>query len=395
MKNKLIIGAFLLILAAFVTMLALPADRASIEKENREMNEMPQLSRENVFSGKFASDFEAYTGDNIGLRSYFTAMSKSMDSAKGIIPETGSVISSNKDIGTGTTIKMTLLFVEDTVMEMFLKKEETEKMYIDAVNMFAEKLPESVKIYSMLIPTQLEFREPIYKNLQDSQADAISEMYGNLDERVTAVDVCETLGEHSDEYIYFRSDHHWTQLGAYYAYRAFANAADVAAVKNTDYEKYQIRGMLGYLYDRVNTPDVTKNPDIVEWYDLDEKQAINVTSLKYNADGTFTESEGSMYHDDKRGYSFFFGSDYPVLQLENTEKTDGKTIVVIKDSYANAFAPWLSKSYKNVILVDPRIYEGGIEAILEKFDPDELLIMNYIFTTNFPDYCGMLKNLCE
>ena len=153
--------------------------------------------------------------------------------------------------------------------------------------------------------------------------------------------------------------------------------------------------MLGYLYDRVNTPDVTKNPDTVEWYDLDEKEMIKVSSLKYNEDGTFTESEGSMYHDDKRGYSFFFGSDYPVLQLENTEKSDGKTIVVIKDSYANAFAPWLIKSYHKVILVDPRIYEGGIDAILEKFDPDELLIMNYIFTTNFSDYCGMLKNLCK
>ena len=395
MKNKLIIGAFLLMLAAFVTMLALPADRASIEKENREMNEIPQISQENVFSGKFASDFEAYTGDNIGLRSYFTAMSKSMDSAKGITPETGSVISSNKDIGTGTTIKMTLLFVEDTVMEMFLKKEDTEKMDIDALNMFAEKLPKDIKLYSMLIPTQLEFREPIYKNLQDSQTDAISEMYGMLDKRVTAVDVCETLGEHSDEYIYFRSDHHWTQLGAYYAYRAFAKTAGVTAVNNTDYKKYQIRGMLGYLYDRVNTPDVTKNPDTVEWYDLDEKEAIKVTSLKYNADGTFTESEGTMYHEDKRGYSFFFGSDYPVLELENTEKSDGKTIVVIKDSYANAFAPWLIKSYHKVILVDPRIYEGGIDAIVDKFDPDELLIMNYIFTTNFPDYCGMLKNLCK
>ncbi len=395
MKNKLIIGAFLVMLAAFVTMLALPADRASIEQENREPAQMPLLSRSTVFSGKFESDFESYLGDNIGLRSYFTSASKGLDAAKGITPDTGSVISTNKDIGTGTTIKMTLLFVRDTVMEMFLRNDETEKMYTDAVNALAERLPENVKVYSMLIPTQLEFREPIYKNLQDSQTDAISDMYGMLDERVTPVDAVSALAEHTDEYVYFRSDHHWTQLGAYYAYRAFTDASGAKAVNADDYEVHKINGMLGYLFDRVNTPDITKNPDTVEWYDLDESGDIKVSSLKEGADGPLTEYEGKMYHEDKRGYNFFFGSDYPVLELENTALPDGKTIVVIKDSYANAFAPWLAKSYKRVILVDPRIYEGGIDAVTEKFKPDELLVMNYIFTTNFPDYCGMLKNLCK
>ena len=395
MKNKLIIGAFLVMLAAFVTMLALPADRASIERENREPAQMPLLSRSTVFSGKFESDFESYLGDNIGLRSYFTSVSKGLDTAKGITPDTGSVISTNKDIGTGTTIKMTLLFVKDTVMEMFLRNDETEKMYTDAVNAIAERLPENVKVYSMLIPTQLEFREPIYKNLQDSQTDAINDMYDMLDERMTTVDAVGALSEHTDEYIYFRSDHHWTQRGAYYGYRAFMETAGGEAVNADDYEVHKINGMLGYLFDRVNTPDITKNPDTVEWYDLDENEDIKVSSLKDGKDGAFTEYEGKMYHDDKRGYNFFFGSDYPLLKLENTSLPDGKTIVVIKDSYANAFAPWLAKSYKRVILVDPRIYEGGIDAVAEEFKPDEVLVMNYIFTTNFPDYCGMLKNLCK
>lgn len=395
MKNKLIIGAFLVMLAAFVTMLALPADRASIERENREPAQMPLLSRSTVFSGKFESDFEAYLGDNIGLRSSLTAMSKGLDAAKGITPDTGSVISTNKDIGTGTTIKMTLLFVKDTVMEMFLRNDETEKMYTDAVNALAERMPENVRVYSMLIPTQLEFREPIYKNLQDSQTDAINDMYDMLGDRVTGVDAVSALSEHADEYVYFRSDHHWTQRGAYYGYRAFMETAGGEAVNADDYEVHKINGVLGYLYDRVNTPDITKNPDTVEWYDLDKNGDIKVSSLKDGKDGAFTEYEGKMYHDDKRGYNFFFGSDYPLLELENTALPDGKTIVVIKDSYANAFAPWLAKSYKRVILVDPRIYEGGIDAVTEKFKPDEMLVMNYIFTTNFPDYCGMLKNLCK
>lgn len=392
MKNKLIIGAFILMLAAFVTVFALPADLKSIKSENRSINELPQLSQENVFSGKFASEFEDFIGDNIAYRSFFTSTSKLIDGIKGITPHTGAVISTNKDIGTGTIIKMTLLFTEDAIMEMYRKSGEMEKLYTDAVNMYAEKLPENIGLYNILIPTQLEFQKPIYRNLQDSQSDAIEEMYSMLDERVKSVNVCETLREYSDEYLYLRSDHHWTQLAAYYAYRDFMLAEGGKAVRNTDYVKHEIPDFLGYLYDRVNTPGIEKHPDAIEWYDVDPDGNIDVKMHKL-VDDKLVEYDGVMYDKDKDNYSFFFGSDHPIVEMTNRENEDGKTIIVIKDSYANAFAPWLIKSYGKVVLVDPRIYKGSFEDVLDKFEPDEVLILNYIFTTSFPDYCEMLKDL--
>lgn len=392
MKNKLIIGGFLLMLAAFVAVFALPADEKSIESENRTMTELPTLSRSNIFSGKFASQFEEFTGDNIAFRSYLTTASKQLDGIKGITPHAGAVISTNKDIGTGSTIKMTLLFTEDAVMEMYRKNSATEKMYTDAVNLYAKKLPENIELYNMLIPTQLEFQKPIYKNLQDSQSEAIEEMYGMLDERVKSVNVLDTMKEHMDEYIYLRSDHHWTPLGAYYAYREFMLTEGSHSVKNTDYEKHEIKGFLGYLYDRVNTPGIAKQPDTIEWYDVDTESSIDVKMHKI-VGGKLTEYDGVMYDEEKQNYSFFFGSDHPIVEMTNSKNAGGKTIVVIKDSYANAFAPWLITSYAKVVLVDPRIYKGGFNTILKKFEPDEVLIMNYIFTTSFPDYCDMLKNL--
>lgn len=393
MKNKLVIGAFLLMLAAFVTMLALPADKASIEAENRAMSEMPRINRENIFSGKFASEFESFTDDNISFRSWFKAVSNLLDAAKGITPDKGSVISANKDIGTGSVIKMTLLFAKDTVMEMFMKNADAEKQYTEAVNLYAQKLPENIRLYSMIIPTRLEFEEPIYKNLQDSQSEAIGDMYGMMDERVEAVNVCDALLEHSDEYIYLRSDHHWTELGAYYAYCEFMKATEDEGVKNNDYEKHEIKGVLGYLYDRVTTPGIAKTPDTIEWYDVDPNRKIKVVMHSLDDAGNLTDYDGVMYDETKQNYNFFFGSDHPVVEMTNEENDGGRTIVVIKDSYTNAFAPWLIKSYKKVILVDPRIYEGDFDLLLEKYNPDDVLIMNYIFTTNFSDYCRMLKNL--
>ena len=392
MKNKLIIGGFLLMLAAFVAVFALPADEKSIESENRTITELPTLSRSNIFSGKFASQFEEFTGDNIAFRFALTTASRQLDGIKGITPHDGAVISTTKDIGTGSTIKMTLLFTEDAVMEMYRKNSATEKMYTDAVNLYAKKLPENIELYNMLIPTQLEFQKPIYKNLQDSQSEAIEEMYGMLDERVKSVNVCDTMKEHMDEYIYLRSDHHWTPLGAYYAYREFMLTEGSHSVKNTDYEKHEIKGFLGYLYDRVNTQGIAKQPDTIEWYDVDTEGSIDVKMHKI-VGGKLTEYEGVMYDEEKQNYSFFFGSDHPIVEMTNSKNAGGKTIVVIKDSYANAFAPWLITSYAKVVLVDPRIYKGGFDTILKKFEPDEVLIMNYIFTTSFPDYCDMLKNL--
>ena len=392
MKNIPVIGTFLVMLAVFVTILALPADTASVERENRSMSPMPKLNHESVFSGEFASDFESYLGDNVGLRSNLTSMSKSLNGSRGITNELGSVVLTDNDIGTGTTIKVTLLLVKDTVMVVFARDRETEKLYIDAINTLAENLPENIKLYNMLIPTQLEFREPIYKNVQDDQIEAIKDVYSKYNERVNTVNIYDILSEHSDEYVYFRTDHHWTQLGAYYAYRAFADTAGVDAVDADDYDVHDIEGVYGYLYDRVNMDEADKRPDTVEWYDLDENETINVT---WYDEEELAPHEGMMYRNDQHGYTFFFGSDFPLLKMENTAIPDGKTIVIIKDSFANAFAPWLAKSYKRVILVDPRTYPGKIEDVVEEFNPDEVMVMDYVFATRYANYCELLKNVCE
>ena len=393
MKNKIIIGVFLVMLAVFITMLALPADKESFEAENRTMSTMPPLTEESFVSGEFAPSFTSFVGDNIFARSFFLDFSKRIDSAKGMVPETGSVVSTMKDIGTGTSIKLTLLSLDDTVMEMFMKKPETEKAYTDAVNHYAKKLPDDIELYSMLIPTQLEFKDPMYKNLQDSQTEAIEEMYGMLDESVTTVDVCSALEKHSGDYIYLRTDHHWTPLGAYYAYREFMKTEGGSAVNKNDFDKNEIHNFFGYLCDRVDNAELLKAPDTIEWYDTDPEEHIKIVMHRADESGALTDYSGLMFDRKKANYSFFFGSDHPIVEMTNDDMPDGKTIAVIKDSYANAFAPWLIKSYHKVLLVDPRIYKGDFKTVIDTFKPDEVMIMNYIFTTNFPDYCKMLTDM--
>lgn len=392
MKNKLIIGAFALITAACITVLLLPPDYESVKSENRTASTMPPVTSESVFSGDFAAGVESFIGDSVGFRSAFMRLTKWLDEKRGFTPESGKIVSTNKDIGTGTTQKQTLLLVDHTIMEMFIKDYENEKLYTDAVNHYAEKLPENVKLYNMIIPTQLEFREPIYRNLQDSQRDAIDEMYGMLDERAMPVNLCDTLYEHRDEYIYFRTDHHWTQLGAYYGYRKFMETAGGEAVSKDDYEKNEIRNVLGYLYDRVEEPEIAADPDVIEWYDLDAEN-ISVHTHDVDENGKMQTYNGTMYDRTQADYLFFFGSDHPILEITNEDNIGGRTIAVMKESYSNVFTPWLAQSYYKVIMVDPRLYRNDFQIVMDEFSPDEVLIANYIFTTNFADYCSLLKNM--
>ena len=393
MKNKIIAGTFLAMLAVFVIVLSLPADIESIKAENREMSALPPFTQYTIFSGEFASGFERCVGDSVGYRSFFTELSKGIESTKGFSPETGRIIATDKDMGTKNTQKQTLLVSDNTIMEMFVNNPQQEKEYIDIVNKYAQKLPENIKMYSMIVPTQLSFKEPIYKNLQDDQEKVIADIYKNLDSRITTVDAYSELSQHTDEYIYFRTDHHWTQRGAYYGYRAFMNAEGGEAVNMDSYEENTIPNMLGGLYDKVNDPMLVSVPDSLKWFDINSDNHIKTAMYDFDEDGDRMDYNGVMYDRNKINYTFFFGCDHPVVEMTNKNKPDGKTLVVIKESYANALTPWLIESYRKVIMIDPRIYKADFSKIIDKYSPDEVLITNYIFSTNFKDYCELLSNM--
>ena len=392
MKNKLVIGAFILMTAVFVCVLLLPPDRASFESENRAMSAMPEFNAETVFSGEFASGFEKYLGDSAAFRSFFLDLNKLSGDIKGFAPDTGKIISTTKDIGTGTTQKQTLLVANNAIMEMFMRNTAREEDYADAVNHYARKLPKDVTLYNMIVPTQLEFQEPMYKNLQDSQQDAIESIYEKLDKNVKTVDAYGAIKDHADEYVYFRTDHHWTPLGAYYAYRSFIRLTKQKSCDRNSYEVNKIPNFLGYLYDRAESSDFDILPDTIEWYDVDKDDKLKITMYSFDDNNEPHAYKGTMYDSTKANYQFFFGSDHALIEMVNDNVKDG-TLAVIKESYSNALAPWLIESYHKVILVDPRIYKGNFEYVLDKYSPDDVLIADYIFTTNFADYCDILRKM--
>ena len=183
--------------------------------------------------------------------------------------------------------------------------------------------------------------------------------YGKT-ENLTPIDCLSFLSGHRDEYIYYRTDHHWTSLGAYYAYAAAArqlgyNAYGLNAF-NIETASSSFRGTLFS-----KTLDSTVTPDSIDYYHL----ASNEPTVKMTVfDGREQTEYDSLYVRDylavKDKYSSFTGSNSPLITIE-TDVDNGKSLLLIKDSYAHSLVPFLSKHYSKITMVDMRYINVGLD----------------------------------
>ncbi len=394
MKNKFVSIVFILLVVASFTVLALPADTQSFKRENRERTPLPEITKATIKDGSFMMDFENYINDSVGFRSHFTDFCTMLKTRLGITPPEGRVVYTNKDIGTKTVNKACLLLLEDKVMEVFSSNRKNELLYANALNTYASNIPAHVNMYSMLVPTQLQFQPSVYKNIQSDQKEAIDYVYKNLDAHIKTVDVYPNIESHMHEYVYFRTDHHWTMLGAYRGYEAFAKTAGFEAKNLSDFTKKSTnKGFWGYLYNQVNDPKLKEHADYIEWYNVDEVNDLNYTFMSVDENGKYTPYSGKMFDTTATDYRFFFVSDHPYVKIHNNSLQNGKNLLVIKDSYANAFTPWLVNNFENVIMIDPRFFKGSVKDIIIKDSITDVLTINYIFTTVFEDYCIALTDI--
>jgi hypothetical protein len=198
------------------------------------------------------------------------------------------------------------------------------------------------------------------------------------------------IRKHRTEYIYFNTDHHWTSLGAYYAYRAFCATAGLTPV-SLDTVAYKTKAsFLGSLYRLTKDPGLQSNPDSVRYYLFKDSMNFFIGS---NAPGYWAPSH--MYAEQASGdnsYSVFLQGDLPICKME-TQHKNGRKIVVVKESYGNAFAPFLINNYEKVIVVDSRYYSGDFLGMIKAEGINELLFLNNIFAAHTPFHIDNIKGL--
>lgn len=289
----------------------------------------------------------------------------------------------------GKTIGKVLIY-KDGAYALFPFSEDSANYYVKTLNQFRLEAGDGVTVYSLLAPTSMEFlQEEKFQQLTDSQKDTIEYVNTKL-KGVVHVDAYTPLQEHSGEYVYFRTDHHWTALGAYYAYTGFAKAAGFEPVSLDRYQTETIEGYIGSMYETTGSSNLKCNPDTITVYKPFTKNEYNVyysSAIKMNVI--------DMSHADKEiKYRVFLSGDRP-LGIIKTDVANSRKILVIKDSYGNAMVPFLLPHYEEIYVVDPRQYEKNIFELIQNNGIQEVLFLNYVPILSYYGYIDLIVKVME
>jgi hypothetical protein len=285
------------------------------------------------------------------------------------------------DLSGAETREGGVIVIGDTGLEFYGFVEEVNTRYAGIIDAFADKYRGRIRTSVLVAPTSIEFKLPEkYAELTDDQRHAINYIYEHLSTDITMVDIYDTMKKHADEYIYFRTDHHWTQLGAYYAYRDYCAALGLPHTPLLSYARVRLDGFLGSFYNSIGGNTAMKErPDFVLAY---------APIVPYEATGYFDAAmEDGFRLSLVRGpdeiqaankYLAFSGGDLPVVDILMPQNQTGRRLAVFKESYANAFIPFLTENYDEILVVDFRYYDRNVDALLESRQINEALFLDYV-----------------
>ncbi len=268
-----------------------------------------------------------------------------------------------------------ITIVDNIGMERLYVTNTAAKGYAAVVNSVADALPQ-VNVYNIAVPTACEFYIP--KKLYTNQIDGIRTIYHNLHDNVMPINVVKPLMEHAAEKIYFNTDHHWTQRGAYYAYKAFVenkgeSVPPLETFEKNDYWKH-VGSFASFTRGTAGQGIMNSHPELLERFlpKVSSVGAAYTDMYMKNKSATLAAVSTTA-----KTYSAFMGGDNP-LAVFTTGTKNGKKLVVIKESFGTAFSTWALNNYEEIYIIDPRHLSGmNLHKFYDMTGFDDLVIINY------------------
>ena len=347
----------------FLLSLVLPKKEFS-ELENRYLQTLPTLNFESVHTtGKFMEEAEDYTADHIVGRDFWVALKAWCERLSGKQENNGSYFAGNDTL---------INRVEAPSQE----KLDKDMVYVDAL---VSNL--SVPVYFGLIPSAAAtWADKLPQGAPTAdELGIIDRVYFSTG--ANTIDMAGALAAHKDEAIYYRTDHHWTSLGAFYGANAMLEAMGMEPLNLADYNKTTVStDFNGTTFSSSGVRWM--RPDSIDIYVPEE--GVKVTSYF-----TGKAEEGQLYVEDflekKDKYSYFLGGNQPLCIIEG-QNTDGPRVLVIRDSYSDSLAPFLSERFSQVHLFDLRYNRNSIRQYVEENAIDSVVVLysfaNFTSDTN-------------
>ena len=338
-------------------------DRTVSELENTTLTQRPKVTAQILSSAglnRFFNDYTQYTKDQIPGRDAWISLQSFVETALLQKTQSGGILLGDKG----------QMF--DRTYGLVSSEERTLPRNIAAVASLAARCPG--KVYVMVAPAASSIypeRVPAHAPLLQEesylgQIQAAVEQAGGV-----YLPLKDALSAHKDEYIYYRTDHHWTTQGAYYAYSELCSALGLEPFDRAAHTAVDVPDFYGTFYSRARTWNA--QPDTLTYYDLDNPLTI------YTVTGPGMPTEGQttgLYDLDKLDvydkYADFLHGNNGLSRVEG----DGEgRILVIKDSYANSFVPFLTANYAQIDVVDLRNYNYGLDGLIAENGYDQILVL--------------------
>lgn len=358
MRNKVITFLFCGMLSAGIIIGAIIPDKYYSETEKRTLKQFPQISSGEIFSGNFGDDIEEYLADQFPGRNGWVTIKTLADRVSGKTESNGVYFAA-----------------DDYLIEAHEKLPAKQvKKNIATLKTLSDSLAtQGIMMKVMLVPTASEIlsdKLPAFApNAEQHSVIEYAKKQG-----LDVVDVTEALSGHGDEYIYYKTDHHWTSLGAYYAYAEWVRSKGGTPEPLSDWTKRILcEDFRGTTYSKVNYPFAPY--DTIDAYYRQENHAVDYNNGDYVTDSIYEEK----FLDGSDKYAVFFNSNQSTTKI--TGNGEGK-LLIIKDSYANTFGQFVVDDYSETHLIDMRFFKGKVSDYVEENGITEVLVLY-----NIPNFC--------
>lgn len=348
---------FMVLLLGLAGKEALSHQRTYSPVEKRELQTRPEISITKVLDGRFQKKYESYLRDQFPGRDHWVSFQTDMELFMG-----------------KNEIHNVYIGKNHYLLEHYTEKEFDPQQIsknLQALEKFVGKAKQNADVHVMMVPTKswilrekLPAFAPHYK--EQKFYDALQQ---KLEKEDVLISVEPVLDAHKEEEIYYRTDHHWTTLGAWYAYEQYTKAVGGDLQRAQGKKKFRCisKDFYGTTYAKIN---YARQADKIEIYEPEDKLRVvyNMGEKKTKTlyDVSFLKTADQ--------YSVFTGGNQAVLEITGGIK-NGKTLFLIKDSFANSILPFLAEDYEKLVVVDLRQLNVSGDRLLEMFSPTDILIL--------------------
>ena len=349
MKNKLNAIIFILIIGFFSIGSLCAGDKEMSELENRTLKQFPVPDAGAVRKGMYDDEFEEYVSDQLVCKDTLVRIENQTERMllknyiNGVYFEKDRLVQEMEE--PGDTLEKNVEYINEFALSMNDKGHEVYWLVApNASYVYADKLPLGGFCYN-----------------QDNVYELIGE---KADATINVINPSEALLSSRDEYIYFKTDHHWTMKGAYIAYKELCSDMNIKPQALEEYNEVKVSGSFyGSLYSKAPT------------FSMESDEVICYENKNRNYTGDKLYDYESLQVKDK--YTFFMGGNFPILNVKSDCDNDEK-ILIIKDSYANCMIPFLADSFSDITIVDMRYYHENVSELIERENIGRIILINNI-----------------